>query len=365
METKYYIYVVDTHDRLISAALSCSDAKTAKQAYQVAKREFEAEHGSHAAYHFGFDCVGVDSRVEIEFEIPPRGGYRNAWLTTEVFDRDDFESAEKRTEKTLSKGWIQDDILFIKYAQAAVTELFLGFDPRDVLSDKPEKKEPPWKKVSSDMKSADDSAITPSEPAIQTTPIIVSQSDSSIADYSHCPPMMQAASGVGIPTTAVEVAYNEPIEWADEPADTRTVEYSEKALAQQARLQAPVVEAINKLHDRLDKSLPFYPVNNPVTQKDRESAKTLNPPRSKIDYEKIIAGIYDSRPETKAYNSAQLLAYLKNWARDQGVEIDITASRIRQLESWKANRMHRESGSTRFGYDPDDFEAECDTAFDD
>jgi hypothetical protein len=78
--------------------------------------------------------------------------------------------------------------------------------------------------------------------------------------------------------------------------------------------------------------------------------QTLKPPRQKHDWETIIKGLYERDPKLKQYESPQLLLFLKDWARQQGVEIKLSDGRIRQLKIWKENAIHRESGSTRHGY---------------
>ena len=154
-------------------------------------------------------------------------------------------------------------------------------------------------------------------------------------------------------------------------ADTRTVEYSEKALEQKAQLQAPMIDAINKLHDAtvtaseasngllqnlatdFKQHMSSVSKNSETTEKPQN--KTLEPPKTKLEYEKILAGIYQKYPDTKTLSSEQLLEYLKNWASKKGVQINISASRIRKLEVWKENAPHRQSGKTRYGYNPDHF----------
>ena len=87
---------------------------------------------------------------------------------------------------------------------------------------------------------------------------------------------------------------------------------------------------------------------------------SLNSLRPKIDYEQIIAGIYEKHPETRPYNSKRLLRYLKIWAMEQGVTITITDSRIRHLKVWKEHRAYRKSGKTQYGYNSGDLAEEND-----
>ena len=88
-----------------------------------------------------------------------------------------------------------------------MTELFLGFDPRDVsATDEPENKVPPWKKV---------------ETVIEGVP--TSQSD--VADS---PKQIQAFTGVGVPD--IFEAYQASIECADgTPANVNVVNQLTKA----------------------------------------------------------------------------------------------------------------------------------------
>ena len=81
---------------------------------------------------------------------------------------------------------------------------------------------------------------------------------------------------------------------------------------------------------------------------DKVSAKTLNIPTQKIDIDKVVRGIFDRYPETKTFSSSRLLRYLKDFAREQGIEITITEGRIRQLPVWKENSIHRKSGTTQY-----------------
>ena len=105
--------------------------------------------------------------------------------------------------------------------------------------------------------------------------------------------------------------------------------------------------------------------NDAKKQMKMPKDKTLKPPKPKINLETVIAGIYETRPETKTWDSARLLAYLKDWAREHGVTINVTHSRIRQLKIWESNRIHRESGKIRYGYNSEDIATVDDPDFDD
>ena len=133
---------------------------------------------------------------------------------------------------------------------------------------------------------------------------------------------------------------------------------------------SPLIEILKEQNEILKERLPLPTTieteTTPANFKNSEltetpAGQTLKPPKPKINLEAVIAGIFETRPETKTWDSVRLLAYLKDWARKQGVTIDVTDSRIRQLKIWEANRIHRESGKTRFGYNSDDLaEAEAD-----
>ena len=98
---------------------------------------------------------------------------------------------------------------------------------------------------------------------------------------------------------------------------------------------------------RTESSLIAVKDDSPIAT-DRTSTKTLTVPTQKIDLDKVVRGIFDQYPETKTYNSARLLRYLKDFAREQGIEIKITEGRIRQLSVWRENSIHRMSGKTQY-----------------
>jgi len=105
-------------------------------------------------------------------------------------------------------------------------------------------------------------------------------------------------------------------------------------------------------------------MQHPLEQEKNLSRKTnksrrndLKPPKTQtpIDYETIVSSIYEAYPETKGYTSKRLLAYIKDFGRQQGIVVAITAGRIRKLQAWKEQASQRKSGNTRFGYNLDDF----------
>ena len=97
-------------------------------------------------------------------------------------------------------------------------------------------------------------------------------------------------------------------------------------------------------------------------QSAQKTSHDLKPPKSQksVDYEIIVSSIYEAYPETKGYNSKRLLAYIKDFGRQQNIAIDISDSRLRQLKTWKEQAPHRKSGNLRYGYDlenvPDKYE---------
>ena len=185
---KYYVYALDTENGQITAALSCRDEKTAKQAYQIAKRSFETEYGETSSFHFGF--TGVDSSVCIEYS-------KRGWQKTESFDVDDFEFAETQTEKCFSKEkkwhesrYVQKDLDFLRYVKNAISKLFLGFDVHEVPAEPKPEKPPPWKRIRT---------VTEGTPTSQSDVIDCSQ---------------QAASEQGIPHVIVAESMKAPTEGA-------------------------------------------------------------------------------------------------------------------------------------------------------
>jgi len=58
----------------------------------------------------------------------------------------------------------------------------------------------------------------------------------------------------------------------------------------------------------------------------------------------VIKELFEQRPETKTFSSRRLLLYLQGFAKKVGKEIKISDSRIRQLDVWKENEVHRKSG---------------------
>jgi len=88
----------------------------------------------------------------------------------------------------------------------------------------------------------------------------------------------------------------------------------------------------------------------------KASAKTLTVPRVKIDYEKVVANLYEARPETILFSSERLLALLKGLPG--GENVTITESRIRHLKVWTKYRAVRMSGKVQFWENLDDVDTE-------
>jgi len=110
-----------------------------------------------------------------------------------------------------------------------------------------------------------ETAITPSK----RTKAQITPSVGDIADYLT---MTQAASGRGNPVTAVEAAYNESIERAEEPAEV--IVKNEKPIITSESPDSPIVQAIEKatatLQEILQRPLGFYYADRqkPFTQED-------------------------------------------------------------------------------------------------
>jgi hypothetical protein len=81
---------------------------------------------------------------------------------------------------------------------------------------------------------------------------------------------------------------------------------------------------------------------------------TLRKGGEKTDYDYVIRTLFEQRPETKTFSSVRLLLYLRDFARQKGIEITIQASRIRQLPVWTENARHRKSGKTQYRGDMGD-----------
>lgn len=62
---KYYVYAFDIKKRLITAALSCPDEKTAKEIYSTVSRKMEVEYGT-KGFHFRYARVRDASQLDSE-----------------------------------------------------------------------------------------------------------------------------------------------------------------------------------------------------------------------------------------------------------------------------------------------------------
>jgi len=67
----------------------------------------------------------------------------------------------------------------------------------------------------------------------------------------------------------------------------------------------------------------------------------------KTNLNTIIKELFERLPETRTLSSDGLLLYLQSIAKRVGREIKVSASRIRQLDAWKENEVHRKSGKSQ------------------
>ena len=232
----YFVYALDTVEKRITVALSFQDKKTAILAYGAARQMMKKKRGADR-FHFGYtDDVSRaingdsdDSRIRIDYELPPRSGYQRGWQTYAIIGIDDFVAAELLTRKFLADTIPprrQLDIQFMYEVQSIMANC-----TADGVS------------VSGCEKH--ESTITPLKRAQAQ---VVSPVEPNIVDY---PFMMQAASSRGNPKSAVE-ACQESIEWAKEPA--RVIVKNKKPIITSESPDSPLVEVINKLNERLDKT---------------------------------------------------------------------------------------------------------------
>jgi hypothetical protein len=116
---------------------------------------------------------------------------------------------------------------------------------------------------------------------------------------SLSPSLMQAASGRGNPKTAIE-AYNDSIEWADEPADVRTVGYSEQALEQRAVTMKPLIAAIGELPGKIGNELQdaWAKFNDPPDETELDYARRLRR-TTKNTYDQVAALVEERFPDGK------------------------------------------------------------------
>ena len=240
LEMKYYIFALDTTEGLITAALSCPHEQTAKKAYQVAKREFETEHGWTDSFHFG--CASVDSQITIDYTMPPKGGYRNGWHTSARFDAEDFAFAAQQTRKNLSMNREGLDLLFMRYASSVA---FLGFDPHAV-------------------EAAETFGADGEDTAVDTMPVAIGEGlKAPVKEPSKAPPILAARvkkkKESADKTTFKEYLENEPL--VNSPDEVILEGHSKQAVVEIenaafrgtfrafARFKEPIDEApIEKIH---------------------------------------------------------------------------------------------------------------------
>jgi hypothetical protein len=105
---------------------------------------------------------------------------------------------------------------------------------------------------------------------------------------------------------------------------------------------SPLIEILKEQNEILKERLPLPTTETEPAKKQSE----LKIPGAKIDYEKVITELYESRPETQLFDSSRLLAYLKGLRG--GENVNISDDRIRQLKVWKKYRAARESGKEQY-----------------
>lgn len=121
---KYYVYALDLRSDCITAAVSCPDKKTAKQAFLIASRKMKPE-SNMRDFHFRYigvvpqeDSDGLDwlgTGVEIQ--------YVKGELIKKTFNTDDFVFAETQTEECLNDSQNCLDIEFMREVKLAISSL--------------------------------------------------------------------------------------------------------------------------------------------------------------------------------------------------------------------------------------------------
>jgi len=331
MSEQYYVYAFNISDEMVTAALSCPDEKTAKRAYQHARREMELKHGSVDTIIAGYATIAHGQAVQIEY---PAGWYAKEnryWMEYQMVEADDFQFAESQTIKNIAhKGCDQWDIVFMRYVQSALTELFLGFAPDEV-------------EASADFEATNYSRQIQAEHNVFIEP-----------DAVGSPPIFIAASAEK-KKSALEL-YNEgrqpyePDSVVIEEIDTDALDGLKEAICN------PVVAAIGELTAIMKEPKPFYQVHCPKDATfepavDADTIPTLIAAlrrKNNIDHDTIIRGIFEQFPETRTFTASRLLLYYKDFARKHGVEITIGESRIKQLTVWKENAYHRQSSKAQY-----------------
>ena len=135
-------------------------------------------------------------------------------------------------------------------------------------------------------------------------------------------------------------AYVESIEWADEPADTRTVEYSEKALDQRADGIKPVINALKEQNDILRERLPLpttavvesaitAPADSPVTESANDP-QSISEPAATANVK--LCRFLEKRPECRYWTSVDL-----------GKQIGVADATVRKTVMWQVLTKERES----------------------
>jgi len=174
---EYFIYALNTKDKIITAALSCPDYETAQLALLHARRELNI---SDKDFGYKFGITGTRP------------------LDTDLFffRESDLKVAELSTQEVLAKIKCIEDV-----SRLPVDVLFIGLANVKIS----EKKNNP---------------ITPSKDAIRSQRTTNGKVGKAKKQVSDCPRQIQAASGVGVPD--IVEAYNASIEDSDgTPANVR------------------------------------------------------------------------------------------------------------------------------------------------
>jgi hypothetical protein len=126
-----------------------------------------------------------------------------------------------------------------------------------------------------------------------------SKKGTKINDDSAFLSLTQAANGKGNPISAID-AYNESIARKDEPAGTRTIEYSEKALEQRLVGMKPLITAIDDLPGKIGSELQdaWAKWNDPPDETELDYARRLRRTTANT-YEEIAALVGERFPDGK------------------------------------------------------------------
>ena len=256
---KYFVYALSKKLRMIIAALSCPDETTGKRAYMMACQ--------HMDWHLEDSVYGL-IRVKTHATISVHNG-EDQGTNKLNFNVTDFEFAELLTKERICEGktneWHDNFMRLVDYAMEELT------DDVELL----------MHPCSTTEEEARDSIRAEFFPKLGYKAEDVLHS---IVDHTKEHPAAisqsvltatQAASGNGHTKSAVD-AYNDSIEWADEPANVNINRIALGVLpipvnvVDQPKPIISAVVAINRLCNRLDEPISVYQVPKPnsVIQED-------------------------------------------------------------------------------------------------